>query len=45
MRACVADLRRALAVSAEEPALLELAARSVDGELAGGFDAHAAGPG
>lgn len=44
MRACVTDLRRALAVSAEAPELLELAARSVDGDLEEGFDAHAAGP-
>lgn len=44
MRACLSDLRRALAVSGEAPELLELAARSVDGDLEEGFDAHAAGP-
>lgn len=44
MRACLADLRRALAVSADAPELLELAVRSVDGDLEQGFDAHAAGP-
>jgi hypothetical protein len=44
MRACLSDLRHALADAAEAPELFELAARSIEGELEHAFDTHAAGP-
>lgn len=45
MRACVADLERALEVSERAPEVLALALRAVEGELEHDFDAHHAGPG
>lgn len=44
MRACLADLRRALAAAELAPPALELAARAVDGELDAVFDDGRAGP-
>ena len=44
MRACVADLRRALAAAVEAPLALDLALRAVEGELDEGFAAGGAGP-
>jgi len=45
MRACLADLERALEVSEQAPETLALALRAVEGELEHGFDARHAGPG
>lgn len=44
MRACLDELRRALAVSAREPAVLDLVLHAIDGELEASFDEHLAGP-